>query len=188
MDTEGGGASDVLDTIAVSNGIQDGHVIILRPVSSSRSVRLTALDNINVMGGQCFLSRSTMHLVLRYRAATNDWYEIARSAPQALQGPPLPISAENLPVSSNTIMVSASRHRVDTSTGPQTVQTIDGGLYPGHMLLLSPGSSSNALTVTTDDNVVLANGATFISSSANDRLQLEWSGAKWCEISRSINS
>jgi hypothetical protein len=188
VDTEASSATDDLDTINITGSAQDGHILILRTVNSARDVRVTQVGNITLAGGSCFLSNANMFLILRYNSSPGTWSEIARSAPQAVIGGERGATAGDLAVTTNTISVTRSRHAINTGSGAQVVSTINGGLYQGHLLVLSASSSSNSLTVNNSGNVKLAGGASFVSSSANDRLTLEWGGTFWCEVSRSVNS
>lgn len=188
IDTEGTASDDDLDTITISGGAQDGHVVILRTASSVRDVRLTSAGNLILVGGECRLSNAAMFVTLKYNAGAATWNEIGRSAPASITGAFIGPTSGYIPVTSGAISVTKSRHAVSTASAPQTVTTINGGLYAGMLLTLSASSSANALTVNNTGNVRLSGGTSFVSLSANDRLVLEWNGSLWCEVTRSLNS
>jgi hypothetical protein len=76
LDTEGGAATDNLDTI---NGGVDGQLLILSDVSSSRDVTAKdATGNIQLTGDFTFLTARDK-LILIYDATAGVWCEISRS-------------------------------------------------------------------------------------------------------------
>lgn len=76
IDTEGGAASDNLDTI---NGVGDGRILIIRSTATARDVVVTRAGNILLVGTTCTLGASSDRLLLIGRTSTNSWYEVARS-------------------------------------------------------------------------------------------------------------
>lgn len=76
LDTEGAAATDDLDTI-VDTGISSGSLLLLRAVSSSRTVVLKDGTGNLILAGDCTLdNRDDVILLMR---TASGWYEISRS-------------------------------------------------------------------------------------------------------------
>lgn len=74
VDTEGGAATDDLDTI---NGGIDGSLLILRTQSNARDVTVKDGTGNLFLSGDCVLGR-TVDLLTLYKVGS-DWYELSRS-------------------------------------------------------------------------------------------------------------
>ena len=76
VDTEGGVATDDLDTI---NGGVDGMILILRSLDDKRDVTVREwFGNLNINGDFTLLNRA-YRIVLQYDAQLNQWCELSRS-------------------------------------------------------------------------------------------------------------
>ena len=76
VDTEGAAATDDLDTI-VDTGISTGSLLLLRAVSSSRTVVLKdGTGNLILAGDFSLTNRDDIILLVR---TTGGWYEVSRS-------------------------------------------------------------------------------------------------------------
>lgn len=76
-----GSASDVLESIVVvSNGVQDGDTIVLRPASGVTITVSTTLGNIRLNGNMNIaLNVVNDTLLLMYRAASGQWLQLSHS-------------------------------------------------------------------------------------------------------------
>lgn len=96
-------------------------------------------------------------------------------------------SGGTLTVTTNTITIgSFSQYLIDTSTGAQTVSTINGGIDRA-LLLLQVNSASNAATIVGGATIKLTGNGTCILKQLSDNILLEWDNTNswWSEISRS---
>jgi len=90
-----------------------------------------------------------------------------------------------LSVASNTVLAWNSRHTVDTSSGVQQINTINGG-PEDTVLTISASTASHAATFKDGVGNLSLNGD-FVTASVNDFLTLRKAGSNWVEISRSAN-
>jgi len=92
-----------------------------------------------------------------------------------------------LTVTTNAVTVGDfSQYLIDTSGAAQTVTTINGGI-DGQLVLLKASSVSNALTISNSSGIKLQSGASFVTSSLQDNILLEYDSTNsyWTEVSRS---
>jgi hypothetical protein len=77
---------------------------------------------------------------------------------------------------------------VDTegSAATDDLDTINGGGYVGHIVILR--SANAARVVTVKDGTQLRMAGNFILNGINDALTLQWTGSQWYELSRSDNN
>lgn len=92
--------------------------------------------------------------------------------------------ATTLPVISGAITVTRSFHRL--SGGRVDLTTINGGTQ-WQRLLLGIATSSDIVTLKNASGNLRLNGD-WVPNSGLDRIELQFDGVFWCEISRSINN
>lgn len=96
-------------------------------------------------------------------------------------------------IATGVITIDQSSYvRVDTEGGAATddLDTINGALVDGQMLVLETANSSHDVTVKDDTgNIQLAGSVDFAMTTGRDKLTLIWNArsSKWQEISRSTN-
>lgn len=93
-------------------------------------------------------------------------------------------------IASGAITIAGySYYRVANEGGAATddLETINGGTFDGQMLILAAASSVQDV-VLKDGTGNLRLVSDFTLTHAQDRIQLMWDGAAWCEISRADNT
>jgi hypothetical protein len=181
IDTEGGAATDDLDTI---NGGREGQIVICRgsPGTSSRDVTLKNGTGNLVLTGDFRINTTTSRIVLIKSGAS--WYELTRSNDHVS-------TAAGLTISSGVITVPSSRtpsmQLVDTEAAAATddLDTINGGL-DGQIVIFRSSTSSRDPTFKDGTGNMRLSGD-FTLSHAEDTITLIKSGSSWYEMSRSDN-
>ena len=102
-----------------------------------------------------------------------------------------PVSNVTLTIA-GTITVSKTNHKVAVNggedAGADTLINIQGTLDDGDLLTLRPAYSGGSNTVTVQDDVGnLRLSGDFVMDNINDRIQLEYDGTNYIELSRSDN-
>ena len=95
-----------------------------------------------------------------------------------------------LTIAAGVVTVTASHHRVDTEggAGSDNLDTMNGAVANGHMLVIQPEDSVRTIVVTHGvGNILLDGQVNYTMDNANDTLHVRWDGTNWTEIGRGDN-
>lgn len=152
VDTEGGAATDLLDTITGTNFV-DGDILILVGLSESKVTTLTNnVGNIILANGLSFstgataLYLKTYKITLQYNVSAAKWYEIGRSPNITLDVPtmraagiPQPVSGTDLTAilaAGITVILTAG-----TNKGTQVFSSAPAVLLTGNVTIAVTGGT-----------------------------------------------
>lgn len=204
--TEGGAASDDLDTIS---GGQDGDVLIVSSVSDARDVVLkNGTGNLSI-GSDLALTTASSRITLTYDSGVSRWVLLSEAQPSSsnlsdVANIPL-LNAANVFTSASgqslkklTVTAGVSNFFKGADVASAATITATGNLFhvTGTTNITSVSGSGIAagtcvtiifdgvLTFTDGSNLKLAGN--FVTT-ADDVITIEYDGTSWFELSRSVN-
>lgn len=176
VDTEGGAATDNLDTI---DGDADGRILFLRIASSSRQVTLRhGIDNIVTAQGDNYTITSVNQMVILINNGTN-WVAALMPANAYLN-----LSTDStLTIASGAVTKTRARHLLDTegSTSDDRLDTINGGVEGDIVELQLANAARHVQLGHLSGNISLANQQHRRLLNTRDVIKLTYDGTYWNE-------
>jgi hypothetical protein len=186
IDTESAAATDDLDNIDLKGAVK-GQFLVLRPVSSSRTiVAKDGTGNLRLNGD--FIMNSQFDTLLLLQDG-NSWRELARSDNTDNRSFLVAGGEEDYTISGGSITPMSGYIEVDTEGGAASddLDTIVGtNVQDGSLLIVRAASSSRTVVAKDGTDNLRLNGDMTLDNG-NDTLTLIWTGANWLELARSGN-
>lgn len=189
IDTENGDPIDDLTNIVTAI---NGQIVICRQFNFERNINfIDGVGNLRLQGDFYGQTSTANRLVLIYDGT--NWHELSRSYNNFIQRPIF--TTQNRDMVSGVVdfdnIALEVRLTIQTEgSGTEDLNTINNlipNLFSGQRALIRRSSSGGAIILKDGiDNLRLNLDCTL--ASVNDRIMLEYDGANWIELYRSINS